>query len=83
MRKLSEITEKTLIPIGVAIASIGGGAVWLTMLWIQTSTNAQSIEKVELNQDRFFSSMSSVQKDIEIIKFKVEDLHKAIMERRR
>lgn len=82
MGRLSELTEKTLIPLGVAISAIGGGAVWLTMLWVQTNTNAQTIEKVEINQDRFFSSMSQVQKDVEVIKFKVDDLHRKLMERR-
>ena len=48
------ITEKTLIPIGVAVVVIGGGSMWLTSLYAkvneleeQVSAKAHAIERIQ------------------------------------
>jgi hypothetical protein len=66
------INEKTPIPIGVAIALIGGGAVWLTTIALQTNANAKYIELIEQRQLKYNESIQSIERDIAIIKVKSE-----------
>lgn len=54
------INEKTMIPIGLAVLVIGGGAGWMTRQEIKTTANSEQIiqvnEKVE-NLDKILNEI--------------------------
>ena len=45
------LTEKTFIPIGTAIAVIGGGAIWLTKISIEQTAHSERLFKIEQKID--------------------------------
>lgn len=65
---MTKITEMTLIPLGVALISIGGGAAWLTRIHIQMDANAASIQSIEENQTEYSKDIRQIAVDIAEIK---------------
>lgn len=57
---MKEITDKTLIPIGLAVLSIGGGAAWLTDLHVATASNSEMARRIELKQDRYNEELQEI-----------------------
>lgn len=59
------ISDKTLIPLGIAVLVIGGGATWLTTLHLATTSNATTLS--EMKKD-IPEKLEQIQKDIAEIK---------------
>lgn len=68
------LTEKTPIPIGLAIAVFGGGAAWMTNLAMQSSANAKSLTVIEERHYQYLESIQKIEKDLAVIKTKLEAL---------
>jgi hypothetical protein len=51
---MGQITNNTLIPLGLAIASIGGGAAWLTTTYKDVEAHTKAIAEIraEISEDR-------------------------------
>ncbi len=49
--KVSRLTEKTLIPLSLAIMVIGGGAAWLTDVHAEVSHQGQQISEMGEKRD--------------------------------
>ena len=67
-----KLDENTKISVGIAIAVIGGGAVWLTNISFQTSANAKSLDSIDIRQLEYNKLVQSIEKDIAVIRTKVE-----------
>lgn len=46
---MSRLSDKTLIPLGIAVLAIGGSAMWLTTLYMATEANGRDIQEVKVN----------------------------------
>lgn len=44
---MKELTEKTLIPIGLALTAIGGGSAFVTKIYLMTDANAAALQQTE------------------------------------
>jgi hypothetical protein len=66
------ISEKTSIPIGIALSVIGGAAAWMTSLAIHTNANAKSLEIIEQRLLKYTESIQTIERDIAVIKTKAE-----------
>lgn len=69
---MKALTEKTLIPLGLAVAVIGGGAWWLSSVHAQLQTTAGTVNEMKTT----LGMLPSMKTDIEVIKTKVEGLEK-------
>ena len=58
---MHKLTERTLIPLGIAIIAIGGGAAWLT------NVNA-SIRSIEAAQNKYTELVEQIRNDLAEIK---------------
>jgi hypothetical protein len=70
------LSDKTLIPLGVAILGIGGAAMWLTSLYFQTQANASQIQRLADKQDSYLSTLIEIRSDVAVIKSKFEETKK-------
>jgi Zn-dependent alcohol dehydrogenase len=80
---MSKITDGTLVPLGLAVAVIGGGAVWLTTLHLTTAANAQRIVEVKTTVDSYeerqlkmFEAINQIKSDVSEIKVEIKYLRK-------
>jgi len=64
---MQTFTDKTLIPVGLALAIIGGGTGWLTSL-------AAKAAEIDRNQITILSIYQDIQKDMVEIKIKVTEI---------
>lgn len=65
------IDEKTTVPLFAVLGSlvvIAGGIFWLTSISLTSSANTQTLDKVELKQDKYAENMAEIKQDILIIK---------------
>lgn len=58
------LSDQTLIPIGLAIMAIGGGAAWLTSIHIETRANADMIREIKTAQDRYMEDIHAIRINI-------------------
>ena len=68
---MKSINENTLIPLGLAVITIGGGAIWLTQLSVQTRANAEILDKIQ--QDRSIARAEYL-KNVEEIKVSLAEI---------
>jgi len=72
MIMINHLDEKTTISIGIALSLIGGSAVWMTSLNVQSSSNTKAIDRIEEQQLLYTRSIQNIERDIAIIKAKAE-----------
>lgn len=65
---MAKITEQTLIPLGVAVMAIGGGAAWLTQVYLMTQANGEMITKVQAQQDVYTKNLEEIRVELGEIK---------------
>lgn len=65
---MGKLTEMTLVPLGMAIISIGGAAAWLTTIHVQMDANAASIQSIEEKQTEYSKDIRQIAVDIAEIK---------------
>ena len=70
---MKSISEITLIPIGVAVISIGGGAMWLTEIYQQGRSNSNRIERLEQKQDEFNKLVIEINGRLSRIEWRLEE----------
>lgn len=73
---MDKLTEKTLIPLGVALSLIGGGAAWLTKLAFQTSANAATLEQIATKQDVYTDHIAAIRQDLAVIRVEIQQIKK-------
>jgi hypothetical protein len=66
------LSEKTTIPIGIAVAIFGGAAAWMTNLATQTMANAKALEAMESRHYQYLNSIQKIEKDVAVIKTKLD-----------
>jgi hypothetical protein len=66
------LSEKTLIPIGVAIIVIGGGAGWLTKISVDSSAHGKMIEAVQAEHKEDQNELKDVLKSIDRRLYNIE-----------
>jgi hypothetical protein len=62
------LSENTRVTLGLAVAVIGGGAVWLTALASTVQHNSQSLADIRSKQDQYNSAIQQIQLDLTEIK---------------
>jgi hypothetical protein len=65
---MKTLTENTMIPIGLAILAIGGGASWLTVLMVKINNAEAKLQEVQSKQDAYIEKMNAIQMDVRVIK---------------
>lgn len=78
-KTVEKITDKTFIPLWLAVVVIGGGAAWLTTLQIAVADSAEKLAKQEI-------AMNQVSKDALEIKLalaRIEEQMKFIVSMKR
>lgn len=68
------ITENTLVPIGLAVAVIGGGAIWFTSLYAKTNVLTE-------NDVTRKESIQEIQRDVGQIKLDVMEIKTILREK--
>lgn len=68
------LSEKTAVPLGIAIIAIGGGAIWLTTMHIQGQANAAAIAIIDAKQDRYAAEIQKMNESLAVIRTKVENI---------
>lgn len=66
--RIKSIDERTLIPVGLAVITIGGGIAWLTALYDKTEALAQDMQSKDVLIHRMTEDIHAIRLDIEIIK---------------
>lgn len=69
---MTRLDANSSIPIGLAIAMIGGAATWMTTINIQTNANAKSLDMIEQRQIKYNEVIQNIERDIAIVKAKAE-----------
>jgi len=65
---MSKISDQTLIPIGIAVLVIGGGAAWLTALYAKTDALADSLRQKTAVIESVSHDVNQIKLDIREIK---------------
>lgn len=65
---IKQLTEHTLIPIGLAIFTFGGAAAWLTTLHVTALANSRTLNVIINKQEKFSEDLSAIRQDIAVIK---------------
>jgi len=68
MGKLANLTQNTMLPLGLAVSVIGGGAVWLTTLYWEQKAMAASIQRLSSTQIQYAEDIHTIKLDIAVIK---------------
>jgi hypothetical protein len=75
------ISDSTKVPLGLALAVIGGGAGWLTNIAFQTNANAKTLEVMEKKHDLYLESLQRIETDLAVVRGKVEWIERHSKER--
>jgi hypothetical protein len=59
------ISDKTLIPLGIAVLVIGGGATWMTTIHLATASNSAAMTEIKTTIPK---TLEKIQEDIAEIK---------------
>lgn len=70
------ITEKTMVPLWLALSVIGGAAAWATTLQVQASNTATTIQEMGAHQERYSDDISAIRQDIAEIKGELKRMRK-------
>jgi hypothetical protein len=73
---VSPITDKTLIPLGVAVLVIGGGAAWLTSISNATQISKDGIVRLEAKQDAYSNDLQKIYQELAEIKGELKRIYK-------
>ena len=73
---LNKLTEKTLIPLGLALFAIGGAAAWATTLHLNTMRNSENLAIISVEQKSYSESLYAIKQDIAIIKGELKRINK-------
>jgi cell division protein FtsB len=65
---MTKISDLTLIPIGMALTTIGGGAAFVTKLYYTTEANAAAIEKANQKVDELATENKTILQELATIK---------------
>jgi hypothetical protein len=57
---VAKITDTTLIPIGLAVVVIGGGAAWLTAMSLKIDSAIASTQRIEQKQSTYNEDISQI-----------------------
>lgn len=66
------ITDKTLIPLGLAVIAIGGGSVWLTTVYAEVKTNNEKLTEVIRSQEEYNRNVAEINSRLSRIEGKLE-----------
>lgn len=64
---MKSLSENTLIPIGLAVIVIGGGAAWLTDLHSSIAATEARVSKVEPKVDKVSDDIAEIKQSIAVI----------------
>lgn len=73
---MGAITEKTLIPLGLAVIAIGGGSMWLTQVYAEVKDSSQKLQHVIIQQEEYNKNLIEINSRLSRIETKIEDLIK-------
>jgi hypothetical protein len=65
---MGRITEKTEIPIGMAILAIGGGAIWLTTMAVKATAVETKVERLDQRQEAINNDLIEIKTDLKAVK---------------
>jgi hypothetical protein len=74
--KMNTITQGTLIPLGLAVAVIGGAAVWVTETRAQIRHNTIAIEEVRRLQAEYVKQLYEINSRLSRMEWKLEKVAK-------
>lgn len=57
---MTKVTDQTLIPIGLAILTIGGGAAWLTVVHEKVAVSADRIKEMSEDQKKYTEDLHQI-----------------------
>lgn len=69
---MKALTESTLVPLGIAIITIGGGAMWLTDVYAQVKESKMSIVRIEQKQDEYVKLVTEINGRLSRIEWRIE-----------
>lgn len=70
------LTEKTLVPLGLALAVIAGATFWLTTIYLETKSHGEMLKEVSVKQERYSDDIHHIMMDIAEIKIKLQLMDK-------
>ena len=65
---MNVLTENTLIPIGLAILAIGGGAIWISRVWFITEGHTKTLERLEQRGELYMQAVERTNSELQEIK---------------
>jgi len=71
-----KLTENTLIPVGLAVIVIGGGAAWITNIQMSTAATVVKITSMEEKSDKVMESLAEIQNSLAEVKGELKQLNK-------
>lgn len=72
MKELKELSDKTLLPLGLAVIVIGGGAIWLTTVYNEVQANTRAIESATITQKEYVKTLQEINLRLTIIEQKID-----------
>jgi len=73
---MSKITQNTLVPIGLAVAVIGGGAAWMTRQEMTASANAKGIKHLQGQYEHIDDMLREIQEKLGTIEGELKRISK-------
>lgn len=67
------IDQNTVIPLGLAIAVIGGGSFWLSAINSKVDAQDRLVVESKVKQDRISDDIAQIKVDVGIIKESLKD----------
>jgi len=70
---LGAITDKTLIPLGLAVIAIGGGSMWLTEVYAEVKDTSRHVERLAAVQEEYNKNLIEINNRLSRIEWKLGD----------
>lgn len=73
---MNKLDDSTWVPLGLAIVTIGGAAMWITSISINVEASQDKLNQLQTKQDQYFEAVHAMQSDLAVIKERVESIDK-------
>ena len=73
---MSKITDGTLVPLGLAVVAIGGGAAWLTTMYSAINEARATIQEVKADQREYTRNLEEINKTLGRIEGELQHLRR-------
>jgi hypothetical protein len=72
---MKELSDKTLVPLGIAIATIGAVAWWAAVTTANGAATDRELSQVKVQLHKYSEDVTAMRSDLAVIKDRVESMN--------